>query len=130
MAGAFEIRPKQATLQNSVLLGQNSYVSGSNAVVLSLQIVVGTSDVPVHHTLLSRSFLTKTLSCLKSPDAQSARSPCSIVMWVLIRQQSSVLSAKRMWMYSRPSSNSCSTQSMTFPCKARYWWPGTSLGGT
>src|SRR5262249_52036226 len=107
---------------------QDLDMRGSNSIVLSLQIVIGASDIPVHHSLPSRSFLTNTLSWLKSPDFQSARSPFSMVMRAVIRQQSSVLSEKRMWMYRKPSSNSCSTQSMTFPRKPRYWRPGRGLG--
>src|SRR4029453_16877886 len=51
-------------------------------------------------------------------------------MRVVMRQQSSVLSINRTWMYRRPSSNSCSTQSTTFPRKPRYCWPGTKWRGT
>ena len=60
---------------------------------------------------------------------QSLRSPSSNVIRVAIRQQSSVLSANRTWMYRRPSSNLCSTQFTTFPRKPRYWRPGTKVRG-
>jgi len=56
--------------------------------------IVGTSDVAVHHMLLSRSFRTKTRNSLKSPEVQSARSDSSIVMRWAIRQESSVREAK------------------------------------
>jgi hypothetical protein len=70
----------------------------ASAEVLVLKTVVSASDIPVRHTFLSRSFLTKTRSWLKSPDFQSLRSPSSIVMQVAILQQSSVLSTNRTWM--------------------------------
>src|SRR5262249_15107190 len=76
-----------------------------DSIVFPPQIDVGTGDVAVHHMLLSRSFRTKTRNCLKSPEVQSARSASSIAIRVTIRQESSVLSVKRTWMYSEPSSN-------------------------
>src|SRR5882724_7922869 len=92
-----------------------------------LKAIVGASDIPMHHTLLSCSFLTKTRSRSKSPDFQSLRSPSSIVMRVAIRQQSSVLSVNRIWRYRKPSSNLWPTESTTFPCKPRYRRPGATL---
>jgi hypothetical protein len=102
-----------------VFLSEDFDVCGPDSSVFPLQIVVGTSDVAVHHMHLSRSFRTKTRNCLKSPEVQSASSDSSIVILVVIRQESSVLSVKRTWMYSRPSSKLCSTQCTTLPCTPR-----------
>src|SRR6266853_391950 len=110
-----------------IFLSGDFDVRGPNSIVFPLQIVVGTSDVAVHHMFLSRSFRTKTRNSLKSPEVQSARSDSSIVMRVAIRQESSVLSVKRTWMYSNPSSKLCSTECTILPCTPRYRRPGTNL---
>ena len=83
--------------------------------------------VIMHYVFLPHSFLTKTPSCLKSPDFQSLRSPCSIVRVVATCQQSSVWSVKRTLIYKRPSSNVCSTQSTTFPRRPGYLRPGSKV---
>jgi hypothetical protein len=110
-----------------MILGQDLDALRPDSRMLSLQAIVGASHVSAHQRLLSRSFLTKTLSCLKSPEVQSARSASSMFMQVAIRQESSVRSENRTWMYSTPSSNLCSTHSTTFPFRPRYWWPGANL---
>src|SRR5215813_5580223 len=117
------------TFEGSVILGQDLDAYRPDSCMLSMQAIVGASDVSEHQRLLSRSFLTKTLSCLKSPDVQSASSASSMVMRVAIRHESSVRSVNRTWIYSRPSSNLCSTHSTTLPCRPMYWWPGTNLVG-
>jgi len=73
-------------------LGQDFDARDADRIMFVLKAIVGASDIAMHHTLLSRSFLTKTRSCSKSPDFQSPRLASSIVMRVAIRQQSSVLS--------------------------------------
>jgi len=79
-------------------LGQDFDARDADRIMFVLKAIVGASDIPMHHTLLSCSFLTKTRSRSKSPDFQSLRSASLIVMRVAFRQQSSVLSTNRTWM--------------------------------
>src|SRR5260370_34836215 len=97
MPWTVEVCPEQLPLQVPLVLGKDFDASCADTIVFVLQTIVGASDIPVHHTLLSRSFLTKTRSWLKPPDFQSLRSPSSMVMRVAILQQSSCSCATRPW---------------------------------